>query len=280
MLIDDGLDRNTVQPYEWHDRLTPFSCRRIVRIEVLAQDILVAVREEGVASAGTVAFERFSNAVKAALKDPLVAGFKSVICYRTGLAVLDYEMLDFRKLATIAGFSDIGALKRLKDEALCAAFVHLTCRAISESDTKKPFQFHCGLGDNDLKLTTASAAHMQELVKYWSKVPFVLLHASYPFTQEAGYLASVYENCYLDIGEVFPMVSKEGQEKVIREALELCPTNKLCWSTDGHWFPEVCEPSNGYRRAAKLWQTYLLAVIQIREGLEKASIHSLQASAS
>jgi predicted TIM-barrel fold metal-dependent hydrolase len=80
----------------------------------------------------------------------------------------------------------------------------------------------------------------------------VLLHASYPWTKEAGYLASVYENVYADIGEVFPFLSKEGQEKVVREILELCPTEKICWSTDGHWFPE----------------TYLLAIIQVREALE------------
>ena len=84
-------------------------------------------------------------------------------------------------------------------------------------------------------------------------MPIVLLHASYPFTREAGYLASVYENVYLDIGEVFPFVSSDGQEQVIRQALELTPTSKLLWSTDGHWF-EV---------------TYLLAVIQVREALER-----------
>ncbi|KAK4691745.1 glutamine synthetase, partial [Lecanoromycetidae sp. Uapishka_2] len=55
------------------------------------------------------------------------------------------------------------------------------------------------------------------------------------------------------IGEVFPMVSQDGQEKIIREALELCPSEKLTWSTDGHWFPE----------------TYLLAVDQVREGMRQ-----------
>lgn len=36
---------------------------------------------------------------------------------------------------------------------------------------------------------------------------------------------------YLDIGEVFPMVSQDGQEKVITDALALCPSEKLTWST-------------------------------------------------
>ena len=38
---------------------------------------------------------------------------------------------------------------------------------------------------------------------------------------------------------------------MIRDSLDLCPSNKLLWSTDGHWYPE----------------TYLLAVLQMREGL-------------
>ncbi len=81
----------------------------------------------------------------------------------------------------------------------------------------------------------------------------MLLHAGYPFTREAGYLATVYPNAYLDVGEVFPFVGQDGQERVVREALELCPWSKILWSTDGHWFPE----------------TYYLAVEQVREVLDK-----------
>jgi predicted TIM-barrel fold metal-dependent hydrolase len=71
--------------------------------------------------------------------------------------------------------------------------------------------------------------------------------------REAGYLTSVYKNVYLDFGEVsvryytsrrgmkwlrqvFPMVSAEGQRNVIRQVLELCPTNKIMWSSEFPWF--------------------------------------------
>jgi predicted TIM-barrel fold metal-dependent hydrolase len=101
---------------------------------------------------------------------------------------------------------------------------------------------------------------MQPFIKRYPNVPIVLLHASYPFTKEAGYLASVYENVFFDIGEVFPMVSQDGQERLLRESLELCPSKKLCWSTDGHWFPEA----------------YLLAVIQVREAMKKVCFYSAE----
>jgi predicted TIM-barrel fold metal-dependent hydrolase len=61
---------------------------------------------------------------------------------------------------------------------------------------------------------------------------FVLLHSSYPYTRDAGYLASMYPNVYLDFGEIFPVLSPEGQRGVIRQILELCPTNKIMWSSE------------------------------------------------
>ena len=136
-------------------------------------------------------------------------------------------------------------------------FVHHTAVLIRESKCrhKKPIQFHTGLGDNDITLAKASPSHLQEFIRAYPCVPIVLLHASYPFTREAGYLASVYANVYADIGEVFPFISRDGQEAVIRQILELCPWSKVLWSTDGHWFSE----------------TYLLAVMQIREVLETVS---------
>jgi predicted TIM-barrel fold metal-dependent hydrolase len=73
----------------------------------------------------------------------------------------------------------------------------------------------------------------------YSMVPFVLLHSAYPYTREAGYLATVYKHVYLDIGEVFPMVSRDGQKSILRQSLEIVPGSKLLYSTDGHWFPET-----------------------------------------
>jgi predicted TIM-barrel fold metal-dependent hydrolase len=50
--------------------------------------------------------------------------------------------------------------------------------------------------------------------------------------REAGYLTAMYKNVYLDIGEVFPVVSRGGQEALIRQVLELTPTNKIMWSSE------------------------------------------------
>lgn len=43
---------------------------------------------------------------------------------------------------------------------------------------------------------------MQPLIERYPGTNFVILHASYPYTRDAGYLAAVYKNVYLDFGEV------------------------------------------------------------------------------
>jgi Amidohydrolase len=271
VLFDDGLDGSngeTTYPYGWHDRLTRSRCKRLVRIEKVAEKVLEdwfrASSRDDMSTLSSVAAIRggFSENIKVAIADPNVAGFKSVICYRTGLViptVADLVVSDALSLLLEENNED--RFNRLDDKCLGPYFVHLTAQLLTQSipdgtsHSSKPLQFHTGLGDNDLSLRDSSPSYLQPFIEQYPGVPIVLLHAGYPFTKEAGYLASVYENAYMDIGEVFPMISREGQERVIKEALELCPTEKLMWSTDGHWFPE----------------TFLLAVAQAREGMESVS---------
>ena len=49
-------------------------------------------------------------------------------------------------------------------------------------------------GDKDLDLRLTNPLHLRDVLgdKRFSKSRLVLLHASYPFTKEASYLASVY----------------------------------------------------------------------------------------
>lgn len=146
------------------------------------------------------------------------------------------------------------------NDALVISACKLIAAGLAESGKAKPLQFHTGLGDNDISLLASNPAHLQPLVAEFATVPIVLLHSSYPYTKEAGYLATVYPNAYLDIGEVFPMVSRSGQETIIREALELTPMSKILWSTDGHLQAE----------------TYWLANVQGREALENIFVEMVQ----
>jgi hypothetical protein len=245
ILVDDGLDgKEEVFDYKWHDRLTRSVCKRIVRIEKVAEEIIDGFLKSGnytMLSVFPSLMKAFGDHIEGALADPEVVGFKSVICYRTGLNipfVPEKDTVESAFRARLAKLQDQGIkeFKRIDGQPLNAYLVHFTAQLIQDSSSthKKPFQFHTGLGDNDISLVRSSPSHLQDFIATYPKVPIVLLHASYPWTKEAGYLATVYDNCYADIGEIFPFLSKEGQEKCLREILELCPTEKILWSTDGH----------------------------------------------
>lgn len=238
VLIDDGLDAATVHPYEWHDRLTRSKCKRIVRIEKVAEELMIDAHQgfskltlEQQLSYNHKVTAQFIQKIEEALSNPEVAGFKSVICYRVGLAIPEFDPRGSDQIVALLQTRDSKGLSRLEDSQLSPYFIHLTAQLIGASKSNKPFQFHTGLGDNDIDLASSNPSLLQTFIKTYPEVPVVLLHASYPFTTEAGYLASVYSNCWLDIGEVFPFLSQDGQERVIREALDLCPSEKLTWST-------------------------------------------------
>lgn len=264
LLLDDLLSDEDVESYDWHDQFTSLPSKRIVRIEAVAasllRDIMSAERKAG-ESVWSTFRAKFLDALDHAMDDPAVVGFKSVICYRTGLDVDPYSPDEDLLTASLHRVLDSGTRKsgyRVEEKPLNDWLVQQILKLITfrkRAGVVKPLQFHTGLGDNDINLIKANPAYLRPLIIQYPDAPIVLLHSAYPYTREAGYLACMYPNVYLDLGEVFPMVSREAEEKILRESLEITPTNRLLWSTDGHFFPE----------------TYWLANKQFRQALETVS---------
>ncbi|KAI0878854.1 glutamine synthetase [Hypoxylon argillaceum] len=265
ILVDDGLGNpSELIKCSSHDEFITGKCKRIVRIETLAADFIlqclpvskVDVSNAEVRKMLQAVRSRFTQEIQRCLADPEVAGFKSILCYRGGLDILSWDadndqndVVDCFEQLVSRHLDNSRPFQRLSHRPLNHLFIHLTAQAITQtSGIPKPLQFHTGLGDNDITLSRASPSHLQPFIRDYPRVPIVLLHASYPWTREAGYLATVYPNVYADIGLVFPQLSRRGQEGVVLQILELCPWNKILWSTDGHYFPE----------------TYLLATIQMK----------------
>ncbi|TFK19377.1 amidohydrolase 2 [Coprinopsis marcescibilis] len=248
LLLDDGLGgvETMAGNYQWHDQFTENKSKRIVRIETVAETIIESIFSRAKPNLGQEPgplepkeFEiRLGQILEEEAQHPDVAGFKSVVCYRTGLDVSSiHGGADFENAFILMYESYLpGTPVRLQDKALNDFVVRLALTTAGRY--KKPVQFHTGLGDNDLNINLATPSLLQPLIKAYPETTFVLLHAAYPFTREAGYLTSVYHNVYLDWGEIFPMVSRRGQEAALKQVLELCPTNKILWSSDGHWWPE------------------------------------------
>lgn len=283
IMMDDGLQPEIIYPFKWHEQHVP-TVKRIVRIEAVAAELLEQLSiASGFLKVGTDADwsigqteaflmrfnTQFRNQIRTFANDPDVRGFKSVICYRTGLdigldsrkALRPQQSLTESSLLTafhdflqkaVRGSNYRVEQKEVNDYLVCAVCEVLEKRVEAEGEGL-PFQFHTGLGDTDIDLIKSNPAYMQPIIEAYPNVDFVLLHSAYPYTREAGYMAANFANAWLDIGEVFPMLSREGEEAVLRQALELTPTSKILWSTDGHFFPE----------------TYWLANKQFRDVLEK-----------
>ncbi|PBK71851.1 amidohydrolase 2 [Armillaria solidipes] len=254
LMLDDGLGgvAEMAEDWTWHRQ---FNCsvKRIVRIETEAEAILVRMIKES--DFVPMTLDRFTkelqNSLSLSAASENVIAFKSIACYRTGLNIAtcnsEQEISDCFVMANKKYLAD-GKI-RLAYKALNDHIVRVALKIAGEHNI--PVQFHTGLGDNDITLAFSSPSHMQPIIKAYPKTSFVLLHSSYPYTREAGYLTLVYANVFLDFGEIFPMVSAHGQRAVIRQMLEITPTNKILWSTDGHWFPE----------------TYYLGTLQARTAL-------------
>jgi len=239
MLLDDGLGiPEMLIPWDAHASFCA-TVKRIVRVETEAEVNIQRAQKQFVshfdlslqklllgtftrlASAHTIqrktdvgdpylisAFDIWLRGVDLALttfaKRPDVIGFKSVVCYRTGLSVSLYEdrenmLQKFHELWTNY-CRDPSKKIRLQHKSLNDHLVRMTL-ALCETH-KKPLQFHCGMGDRDITLTTASPKHLQPLIEAYPESDIILLHSSYPYTQEAGYLTAMYSNVFMDFGEV------------------------------------------------------------------------------
>jgi uncharacterized protein len=69
-------------------------------------------------------------------------------------------------------------------------------------------------------------------------VPFVLLHAGYPYVRELSYLAAIHANVHMDLGLAVPYLAADVPS-LFRQALSLAPTSKLLFSTDAYSIPEI-----------------------------------------
>ncbi len=230
LLLDDGFLADHILPTEWHRRLV--RAYRLLRVERVAEDLMATIPR----------WEDFAEAFRAVLRDPPpdVRGLKSIVAYRTGLAVATPKTADVRAaFDELVGKAATGAPIRLSAKPLNDWVVRVTLEEAARSG--RPVQFHTGFGDPDLDLRLANPLHLRPLLEEpaFRRVPIVLLHAAYPFAREAGFLAAVYPNVHVDFGLAVPMLSRAGMRFAVGGLLELCPLSKVMASTDAHLIPEL-----------------------------------------
>jgi predicted TIM-barrel fold metal-dependent hydrolase len=202
----------------------------VCRIETLAESFVP----------DSESFEHFTERVRVAFGRLRAEGYvamKSIIAYRSGLRVRRVEVEDARSAWRRARGGAGTQRVRLEDASLLHWVLMLALEACVQQSL--PLQFHAGFGDRDVDLPQADPTLLRELLQdgRYRGVPLILLH-NYPFLRQAGYLASLYSNVYVDVSLAIPLAGVAAR-RVLEEVLELAPTSKLLYASDGHTIPDL-----------------------------------------
>ncbi|MGH3188060.1 MAG: amidohydrolase family protein [Streptosporangiaceae bacterium] len=229
MCVDTGFTPEPLTSLAELGGLAGATAHEIVRLERVAEDVAAA----GVGPAG------FADAVRSALTTRTAAavGVKSIAAYRTGLELRAERPSDAEVAAAaedwLAGRTTESGPPRLADETLSRFLIW--CGV----DLGLPVQFHVGYGDSDVDLHRCNPLLLTSVLRAIEPtgVPVMLLH-NYPFHREAGYLAQVFSNVYVDAGLATHNLGARAPA-LLAEALELAPFGKFLYSSDAFGLPEL-----------------------------------------
>ena len=166
-------------------------------------------------------------------------GFKTILAYRTGLAV-NPDVTQQEAEASLR--SDVPVRRRGK---ACRDLILREALAMA-ADIGLPFQIHTGMGDSEIRLAESNPLLLEELLRspQGSAGRIVLIHGSYPWTEELAYLAATRPNVWADLSLCNIFSPLTTADRLLR-LLELAPTGRILLATDGfqepelHWFAAV-----------------------------------------
>jgi predicted TIM-barrel fold metal-dependent hydrolase len=189
------------------------------------------------------------DAVQAAMDDVAArgwVGFKTILAYRTGLAV-DPSATSADAEAALRSEAPVRRRgKACRDLVLRKALG-------TAADLRLPFQIHTGIGDSEIRLAESNPLLLEELLRSreGSAGPIVLIHGSYPWTEELAYLAATKSNVWADLSlcNIFSPMTTAGS---LLRLMDLAPTTRILMATDGFEEPEVYWFAAGILREA--WQ--------------------------
>jgi len=241
LLIDTGYPPTAMSLAEMR-RLLPCAIHEIVRIESVAQGLL----------ARALPYAEFADAFRAELRAAAAGSvsFKSVIAYRSGLAVRAWDDADVRAAYGMAVERvRAGNPPRLTEKPLLDALFLVALSIALETD--RPIQVHAGWGDPDVDLPQANPVLLRPILEdpRWARLRLVVLHQAYPYFREAAFMAAVWPQVYLDLSLALPYLGPAATGPLV-EILGLAPSTKLLYGSDVQGLPELFTLTAGWSRAA------------------------------
>jgi predicted TIM-barrel fold metal-dependent hydrolase len=240
LLVDTGYPPGAM-PLPLMRRVLPTRVHEVFRIETWAQSLL----------GKGLGYEEFLAIFRADLRAAAqrVVAFKSIIAYRSGLAIQAWTTDEVARAHRLAATRvQAGGSSRLTEKPLLDTLVQATLDICQE--TGRPLQLHTGFGDPDVDLPQANPALLRPVLEdpRWAGVPIIALHMSYPYFREAAFMAAVWPHLYVDLSLALPFLGA-GAVAPLVEMLSLAPSSKLLYGSDLGGLPELIALSADWGRA-------------------------------
>jgi predicted TIM-barrel fold metal-dependent hydrolase len=219
LVIDVGYKPAHVNS-EAFEELVPARVRYVYRIETVLDEIW----QERVSF--SQAEEKFYQALEEAFASHRMVALKELIGYRTGLDVKEVKRTSLVKgVPNEKDFRDYFFLKAVEKS------IEMGC----------PVQIHTGFGESNIDMSTNNPLLLKGFLENpkYREATIVLLHGSYPYSFEAGYLANVYPNVYLDLSAMNVFSPRYVFRHGIATIFNMCPFNKAMYGSDGEVIPET-----------------------------------------
>jgi len=227
VLVDDGYPQPAVHPEEFSREIG------IPVHQVARSDVAIERLTRRATSYGDLA-DGFADWVRNAARDGAVA-FKSVIAYRTGLDVRNWSrqeaaeaFVDWRAADFAAGHASAKPVRDSLLERLLAV-----CKEVG-----RPVHIHSGAGDPSMALDQARPTLLFGLLGRHSDQPIVLVHAGWPWLEDAAYLGSAFPNVYLETSVTTPW-SSLALDRRLELILGMVSPAKVLHGTDEATEPEL-----------------------------------------
>ncbi len=239
LLVDDGYPKSPPVAAADLQQLTGTAVHRVARLEPMI---------DRACEAGD-SFADVEDAFRAEMDraDADAVAYKTVIAYRTGLDVTaparDDVEAGFRAWRESGYTESRQASKAVRDHFLGVAY------DIAARQGGRPIHIHSGAGDPDVVLSHARPTNLGPLLARTSNHPTVLIHAGFPWIEDAAYLASIYPRAYIDLSLHLPWATIAA-DRIIETALGLVPGSKILYGSDEASEPEVLWVSARLGRAA------------------------------
>ncbi|MFM9107338.1 MAG: amidohydrolase family protein [Chloroflexota bacterium] len=229
LVIDTGYPQPPVDMTEFRRRV-PTTLYPVYRIEPPIKALL----DRRVSDFGEFV-RAFEGGIRRALGEEGFIAVKSIIAYRTGLDLdlaNEPDEMGARGLALALAEPDrMMASKMLRDHLIFRTL--RLCRDLGVS-----FHIHTGIGDPDIVLARCNPALLNETLKQpqYRETRVVLIH-TYPYVEEASWMASALPNVWMDLSEGVPF-AVVATDRIFEKALDLAPFNRIFFGSDAFSGPE------------------------------------------